>query len=80
MSPWWHSSKESAFQCERHGLDLWVGKIPLGKGMATYLGILAWEKSHGQKSLEGYNLLGCKESDTIEPLNNSLYTRKTILI
>ena len=26
--PWWLSSKESAFQCRRHGFDLWSGKIP----------------------------------------------------
>ena len=32
--------KESA--CRRPKFDLWVGKIPLEKGMATLSGILAW--------------------------------------
>ena len=27
--------------CRRHGFSLWVGKIPLGKGMATHSRILA---------------------------------------
>ena len=29
--PWWFSGKESAYQCRRHGFDLWVRKIP-GEG------------------------------------------------
>ena len=31
--------------------------------MATYPNILAWGKSHGQRSLAGYNPWGGKESD-----------------
>ena len=30
-------------QWGRPGFDPWVGKIPLEKGMATHLSILAWE-------------------------------------
>ena len=36
---------------------------PLEEEMATHSSILD-EKSHGQRSLMGYSLLGCKESDT----------------
>ena len=39
------SGKEPACQCrrrKRHGFDLWVGKIPLEKEMATCSSILAW--------------------------------------
>ena len=40
---------------------------PLEKGMAIHSSILPG-KSHGQKSLAGYSLWVCKESDTIEQL------------
>ena len=40
---------------------------PLEEEMATYSSILAW-KSHGQRSLESYSLLGHKESDKTEQL------------
>ena len=33
-------------------------------------------KFHGQRSLVGYSLQGCKDSDTTEPLTFSLYTYK----
>ena len=39
-----------------------VGEDPLEKGMITTLVILPGE-SHGQRSLEGYSPLDCKESD-----------------
>ena len=32
--------------------------------MATHSSILAWEKSHGQKSLAGYTVHGVAELDT----------------
>ena len=44
---------------------------PLEKGMATHPSILAGE-SQGQRSLAGYSLRGCKESDTTERLTLSL--------
>ena len=50
---------------EKHGFDLWAGKIPLEKGMATHSSILAW-KYHGQRSLAGYSSWDCKESDVTE--------------
>ena len=36
--------------------------------MATHSNILAWEKSHGQRSLVGYSPRGRKESDMTERL------------
>ena len=39
---------------------------PLEKEMATHLSILAWKKSHGQRSLAGYSPWGHKELDTTE--------------
>ena len=42
------NGKEPACQCRRHKthkFDLWVGKIPLEKGMATHSSILAWRIS-----------------------------------
>ena len=41
------------------------GEDPLGKGIATYSRIHAWE-THGQRSLAGYSKWGCKESDMTE--------------
>ena len=37
--------------------------------MATHSSILAWEKSHGQRSLVGYSQQGHKESDTTEHIS-----------
>ena len=38
----------------------------LEKEMATHSSILAWKKSHGQRSLVGYSPWGHKETDTTE--------------
>ena len=35
--------KESACQCRRCRLDIWIGKTPLEKKIATHSSILAWE-------------------------------------
>jgi len=48
---------------KRHGLDPWVGKIPLEKGMATNSSTLAWRIPWTERSLAGYSPWGCKESD-----------------
>ena len=37
----WLSSKESTWQCRKHGFHPWVRKIPLEKKMATHSNILA---------------------------------------
>ena len=58
--------KESA--CNAGDLGSIPGReVPLEKEMATHSHILAG-KSHEQKSLEGYNPWGRKESDTTEQL------------
>ena len=38
------------------------------KEMATHSSILAWKKSHGQRSLVGYSPRGYKESDMTEAI------------
>jgi len=49
--------------------ETWVrslgGEDPLEKEMATH-SILSPGKSHGRRSLVGYNPWSCKESDTTE--------------
>ena len=42
---------------------------PLEVEMATDSSILAWKKSHGQRSLAGYSLQDHKELDTTEQLS-----------
>ena len=53
--------------------ETWVRSLgqedPLGKEMANHSRILAWKKSHGQRSLAGYSPWGCKESDTSEHIH-----------
>ena len=39
---------------------------PLEEGTAAHSSSLAWRIPHGQRSLAGYSLWGCKESDTTE--------------
>ena len=60
------SGKESTHQCRRHkrcGFNPWAGKIPWRRAWQSILGLFSGE-SHGQRSLEGCNPWGCKESDT----------------
>ena len=61
-------AKEHACQCRKHkrrGFDPWVGKIPWRKAWQPTPVFLPGE-SHGQRSLVGYSLWGCKELDTTE--------------
>ena len=50
--------------------ETWVRSLGwedlLEKEMATHSSILAWKKSHGQRSLVGYSPWGHKETDTTE--------------
>ena len=63
--PWWLSSKESTCEYRRLGFDPWVGEIPWRrKWQPTPVSLP--EKSHGQRSLEGYSPWGHKESDMTE--------------
>ena len=52
--------------------ETWVRALvwedPLEKEMAIHSSTIAW-KFHGQRSLVGYSLWGCKESDTTERLH-----------
>ena len=62
------SDKESACQCRRHkrlGFNPWVGKIPWSRKWQSTPAFLPVE-FHGQRSLAGYRLWGCKELDMTE--------------
>ena len=53
-----------------------VSEDPLEKEMASHSVFLPGE-SHGQRSLAGYSLWGCKESDTTEQLSLSFFHQMT---
>ena len=63
------NGKESACQCSRHrrhGLDLWVGKIPWRRAWQPTPAFLPRE-SHGQRRQVGNSPQHHKESDMTEP-------------
>ena len=67
------SGKETTCQCrrlKRSGFDPWVGKISWRRTWQPTPVFLPGE-SHGQRSLVGYSLWGCKESDMTEWLSSS---------
>ena len=66
----WLCGKEPTCQCRRRGFDLWAGKIPLEKEMATHSSTLAWEIPWTEEP-GGLQTMGLQESDTAERLNNS---------
>ena len=66
--PRWLGGKESACQCRRGELHPWVVKIPWRRKWQPTPVFLPG-KSHGQRSLAGYSLCGCKESDRTERAN-----------
>ena len=64
----WCSGQESACQCRRprwHRFDPWVEKIPWRRKWQPAPVFLPG-KSHRQRSLAGYSLWSCKDSDTTE--------------
>ena len=63
--PWWLSSRESACQCSKHRFHPWVRKMPWRRKWLRTTVFLP-EKSHGQRSLEGYGLGSCKTSDIFQ--------------
>ena len=67
--PRWLSGKEYTCQCQRREFDPWIRKIPWRRKWQPTL-VLLPGKSHGLRSLVGYNPWGCKESDTIEQLHS----------
>ena len=52
-------------RCKKCGFDSWVGKLPWRKAWQPTPVFLPGE-FHGQKSLVGYSLWGCKETDMTE--------------
>jgi len=61
--PWWLSGKESACQCKRCEFSPCSGKISWRREWQPTAVFLPG-KAHGERSLEGYNPRGNKESDT----------------
>ena len=57
-----------SLQCRRPGFDPWVRKIPWRRKWQP-TSVLLPGKFHGLRSLIGYSLWGCKESDTTEQLH-----------
>ena len=57
---------------QRHGFNLWVGKIPWRRAWQSTLVFLPGE-SHGQKSLAGYSSRGRKEFYMTEQLTLHYY-------
>ena len=55
--PWWLSSKESACQCGRHGLDAWVRNSPWRRKRQRTPVSLPGE-FHGQRNLVDYSPWG----------------------
>ena len=55
------------------GFDPWVGQIPWRREWQPTPVFLPGE-FHGQRSLVGYSLWGCKESDMTEATNTHIYT------
>ena len=67
----WLRSEEFACQCrshKRHGLDLWVRKMPWRRKCHPTQVFLPG-KFHGQKSLVGYSPWGRQESDRTQQLS-----------
>ena len=56
---WWLSGRESACQYRRHRFNPWVREIPWRRKWQPTPVFLPG-KSHGQRSLVGYNPWGCK--------------------
>ena len=94
MPPWRLSGKESAWQCRRHGFDLWVRKSPWRRKWQPTSEFLPG-KSHGLKSMKsqgsrvdyspwghkriGHNLAAKQEQQRIL-LNNKRRIRNEVSI
>ena len=57
--------RKSPQRLKRHGFNPWVGKIPWRRTWQP-TSVFLPGKAHGQRSLVGCSLVGCKESDTTE--------------
>ena len=69
--PWWLRPSSVCLQCGRPGFDSWVRKIPWRRKWQSTPALLPG-KSHGRRSLIGYNPWGRKESDMTERLHFTL--------
>ena len=76
--PWWLRWYRMCLQSGRPGFDPWVRKIPWRRKWQPPPVFLPG-KSHGQKSLSGYNPWGHKESGTTEWLTLTFTLSYTIL-
>ena len=75
LDPTGSDGKASACNVGDRGFESWVGKIPWRRKWQSTPALLPG-KSHGWRSLTGYSLWGCKESDTTERLHfTSLHFR-----
>ena len=75
------SGKEPTCQCrrcKRRGFDPWAWEIPWRRAWQRSPVFLPGE-SHRQRSLEGYNPWGRKESDTTEPESTHKHLSDTVL-
>ena len=71
--PWWLSGKEFVCQCRKLGFIPWVRKISWRrKWQPTPIFLLG--KSHGQRSLAGFNLRGHKRDMTGWLHSNNTHT------
>ena len=61
----WFSAKGSAHQCRRCWFDTWIRRISWWRKLRL-TPVFVPEESHGQRSLVGYSLWDCKESDMSE--------------
>ena len=71
--PWWLRQQRICLQCRRLGFNPWVGKIPWRQEWQPTAVFLPGEV-HGQRSLAGYGLWGCKESDMTKLLTLSPFS------
>ena len=75
--PTWLVSKESACQCRKHRFNSWARKLPWKRKWQPTPVFLSG-KSHGQRSLTGYNHGYTKMLDMTQQLNNSNITLPAI--
>ena len=66
-------------RCKRPGFNPWIGRIPWRKKWQRTPVFLPGE-SHGQRSLVGYSLWGCKESDRTEHWSPCQFLRRLSLL
>ena len=66
-------------ETKRLSFDPWVWKIPWNKKRQN-ISVFLPEKLHGQRSLMGYSLWGCKESDAYARMHTHTHTHMEVLM